>query len=77
MDGQKAALVPLMVAIMKKAKWVAREYQLYEGRQRLGRYVHTARGRYQAFNVLGRLLGKFRSRAKSLTAIRGARSDLA
>jgi hypothetical protein len=48
------------------------EHSVYLGRERLGRYVKAKRKPYTAFDANNRVLGRFRTRAKALMAIRTA-----
>jgi hypothetical protein len=45
---------------------------VYIGRECLGRYVQTAKKRFEAFSADGRALGKFQSNKATLAAIRNS-----
>jgi hypothetical protein len=45
------------------------EHSVYNGRQRLGRYVRIAARRYAAYDSHDRLLGDFKKRKDAYTAI--------
>jgi hypothetical protein len=49
---------------------------VYIGRECLGRYVQTAKKRFEAFSAAGRRLGNFQSNKATLAAIRKNCADV-
>jgi hypothetical protein len=64
-------------AVLKKKlrRKKSREYSVYIGRERLGRYVWTVGKPYKAFDAADRPIGKFRTRLMALGAIRAAAGE--
>ena len=64
-------------AVLKKKsrRKKSKEYSVYIGRERLGRFVWTVGKPYKAFDSADRSLGQFRTRSMALGAIRAATGE--